>query len=664
MKSGKPLRPGANEWESTIFHISPQACLMIDRGLSWDAARLYDPGVPEEESIARRLTDQMRRRLVIQRAVTNPGTPGDPERRRLIVCGDDPLAVRLIEELVNRYQADVVAIIPSRKRNYGPQIWKILGPRRVIQAERLDLDALRTARVDQADALAVVNQDDVGNIHVALQAQELNPDLRLVIRMFNLGLGYGIVKLFRDCRVLSDASMAAPAFVSAALGDAAPVHVRLARRTLFVARREDVRPGDVVCGLAATVATGQPERLLPSKQDQSDLVLAFATGLPAKLLTEHHDDPDDDPFLSESQLIAAQGRQMRIAERPGRFRMWWRRTRKRPFGNIRKLVGRKLRIAAVVLVLLLIIGTGVLGWVEDIGWFNAAYLTILAALGGANADIEVPLAEKLIQMLLTLVSIALIPVITAAVVEAAVSARLALAHGKLTEQVEDHVVVVGLGNVGTRVIRRLHDLGVSVVAIDKSENAKGAQTARTLGIPLIIGDASQAETLRAAWVQHCRALVVVSTDDVINLEAAIQGRALKKKLRVVLRLFDGDFADRVQKAFNINISRSVSYLAAPAFAAAMLEREVIGTIPVNRRVLLLAEAPICAGSLLDSATVAVADDVGEVRVIALNTGDGRTVWSPPGDQVLKPEDVLVVVATRQGLGELLSRSAFPMLDTA
>jgi Trk K+ transport system NAD-binding subunit len=181
---------------------------------------------------------------------------------------------------------------------------------------------------------------------------------------------------------------------------------------------------------------------------------------------------------------------------------------------------------------------------------------------------------------------------------------------------------------------------------------------------LIIGDASQAETLRSAWVQNCRALVVVSTDDVINLEAAIQGRTLKKKLRVVLRLFDGDFADRVQKAFNINISRSVSYLAAPAFAAAMLEREVIGTIPVNRRVLLLAEAPICAGSSLDGATIAVADEVGEVRVIALNTDDGRTVWSPPGDRVLRPEDVLVVVATRQGLGELLGRSALPLREAA
>src|SRR3712207_8666240 len=55
------------------------------------------------------------------------------------------------------------------------------------------------------------------------------------------------------------------------------------------------------------------------------------------------------------------------------------------------------------------------------------------------------------------------------------------------------------------------------------------------------------------------------------------------------RLFDGDFADRVERAFRIDVSRSVSYLAAPAFAAAMLQRDVIGAIPVNRRVLLIAD---------------------------------------------------------------------------
>ena len=273
--------------------------------------------------------------------------------------------------------------------------------------------------------------------------------------------------------------------------------------------------------------------------------------------------------------------------------------------------------------------------------------------------------EKILQALLTIVSIALIPVITAAVVEAVVNARFTLALGRVKASISDHVVVVGLGNVGTRVLRQLHALGICVVAVDRSDTAKGAHLARRLGIPLIVGDASREETLRAASVQTCRALVCLSTDDVTNLEAALYAQGLKEDLRIVLRLFDGDFADRAQRAFGITISRSVSYLAAPRFAAAMVERQVIGTIPINRRVLLIAETPICAGSPLDGATVATANQVGQARVIAVAPKRGRDpLWSPPGSLILSADDALTVVATRSGLAQMLVEAGDPLARPA
>jgi Trk K+ transport system NAD-binding subunit len=621
--------------------------------------------VVPESWLKRRLRTGLVRRPPVPRPLVEPTavaeslphTDAPPavqgQARRLIVCGDDPLAHRLIEELVSRYDVEVTAILPSRRRNHGPQIASLLAHNRgrMVESDRLDSDAFRQANVATADAVALVKQDDVGNIHAALQAQELNPQLRLVIRMFNMRLGHGIRRLFRDCRVLSDASMAAPAFVSAALGEVAPVHIRLARRTLYVARRAEVRAEDIVCGLAATTPDGQTD-LLPANQANADLVLAVARGERVTTVMSTH---DGQPM---SRMVVLRGE--RGAPRPRRVspvRRWLRAQRKHPFGAVQTLINRKLRVAALVLVALLVIGTGVLAEVKHIHWWEAAYLTILTTLGGANPDLRAPGLEKITQTVLTIVSIALIPVITAAVVESVVNARLALALGRLREPISDHVIVVGLGNVGTRVMHDLLDLGVPVVTIDKNEAARGAQAARTKGIPFIIGDASQVETLRAASIETCRALVVVSTDDVTNLEAALQGRGLKHDLRVVLRLFDGDFADRVQRAFGITISRSVSYLAAPAFAAALLEREVIGTIPVNRRVLLLAEAPIGAGSALDGGLLSQAHDVDEVRVLALVTDEGRdTMWAPSPSYMIREGDVLIVVATRLGLGQLLVKS--------
>jgi Trk K+ transport system NAD-binding subunit len=590
----------------------------------------------------------LRRRIDTGRS-TRPGTDGVP-RRHLIVCGDDPLAHRLVEELVHRYRVRVTVLLASRRRGHGPQIAR-LPDVRVIEASQLDSTTFRRAGIASAAALALVHQDDVGNINAALQVQELNPKLRLVIRMFNMSLGNGVRQLFPDCRVLSDAAMAAPAFVSAALGEVAPVHVRLSGRTLHVAPRTEVADADIVCGLAVTGVDHQPD-LLPSDQSRANLVLAVATGLKSRTaIVDQSADTRGTPALSLAHRHVPRWRRVAASPRLRRLR------RRRPFGALSMLISRKLRVAAVVLFGLLVAGTFVLKLTERVGWLDAGYRAILDTLAGANPDPTAPPVVKATETALTIVSIALIPIVTAAVVEAAVNARLALALGRLREPISDHVVVVGLGNVGTRVIRRLHDLGVPIVAVDRKDDARGIPVARDLGIPYIIGEANRAETLRAASVRTCRALVVVSTDDVTNLETTLQGRAIKDDLRVVLRLFDGEFASRVQRAFGITISRSVSFLAAPAFAAAMLEREVIGTIPVDRRVLLIAEIPVCAGSELAGVTLADAAHVGEARVIGLMVDRRQhTLWEPAPQRCLEVDDVLLVVATRVGLGRLLARS--------
>ena len=556
-------------------------------------------------------------------------------RPHVVVCGDDALAYRLAEELIARDRAEVTVLLPSTQRNHGPRLARL--PVRVVESERLDDDALREAGVESASALALVRQDDVGNIQAGLQAQEMNPGLRLVIRMFNMNLGNGIRRLFTDCAVMSDALMAAPAFVAAALGEVAPTHVRLPGHTLYVARRAEVRPADVVCPLAVTGSDGRPD-LLPADGERADLVLAHATGKGAGVGTPP------------------------TPEQTGRLRRWLPRRRPRPVRALFALAGRKLGIAVLVLLGLFVAATVLRAIFGGISLVNAAYVTLLDIIGGTTPDVHAKAATKVIDAVLALMSIALIPLITAAVAGAVVNARLSLALGRLRGPTAGHVVVVGLGNVGTRVIRQLHDLGIQIVAIDKNESARGVQVAREHGIPFIVGDASRVETLRAAYVQTCRALVVVSTDDVANLEAALHGRTLKEDLRVVLRLFDGDFADRVQRTFGITSSRSVSSLAAPAFAAAMLEREVIATIPVSRRVLLIAEVGVGAGSALDGQPLAAAEETGQARVIGLMSERGPVALRPEPGRLLAAADRLVVVATRAGLGGLRQRSATPLAE--
>ncbi|KAB1912067.1 NAD-binding protein [Micromonospora sp. AMSO31t] len=549
-------------------------------------------------------------------------------RPHYVVCGSDPLAYWVVRSLLATDppagRVRVTLVVPERRRTEGPDGRDLPGVQ-VVRADRLDEATFRRAGLAGADGLALLHQDDVGNMHAALCAQEVEPRLRLVVRMFNTSLANGVRQLFPDSAVLSDASISAPAFVAAALGELAPTHFRHAGRTLYVARRADVRPQDVVSGLAVTT---DPElvRVLPADEASADVVLAEATGRPPG--TE----------LAARRLVRARRRRQPVAVL---------------LRALRSFATRKIGLA--VLVLLAVIA--VLGWLNaraaDVTWSEALYLTLVTTLSGQDPDVNKALAAQIMQVVLNLAGLALIPLITAAVVDGIVNARLALHAGRVQPDRSGHVVVVGLGNIGTRVMAQLHDFGVEVVAIDKNPDARGAPLAHRLGVPLIVGDAGQEETLRAASVDTSQALVVVSTDDGINLRAALNARSLDPDLRVVLRLFDGDFAERIQQAFGIGISRSVSYLAAPAFAAAMLDRAVIATIPVDRHALLVTEVPVVAGSPLDGRPLAAVARPGEVRLLAYTPAGQKTEWSTDPRMVIHAGDRLTVVARRAGLTALL-----------
>jgi Trk K+ transport system NAD-binding subunit len=539
-----------------------------------------------------------------------------PRRPHFVVCGEDTLALRIIEELTVRYDEQVTVILPSAQRGQGPLMARLPGVR-IIERADLDHQAFLAAGVPTARGLALLRQDDLGNFHAALRAQELNADLRLVVSVFNTSLGERIRTFFTDCAVLSESSMAAPSFVAAALGEPTPSHVRLAGRTLYVARREDTASDHVVCGVAAGPGGGSP-RLTAPQDPSSGVVLAVGDGTPRNPLARQRH-----PLRAVTAMF-------------------------------RRLFWHKIGFAFACLIAILGVGFTLLATAVHYSLGNALYLTFLDAAGTAVTSTKLTAPEKAAQFLLTFDGMAFLPLVTAAVVGARLVGSV---HGR-DRPITDHVIVVGLGNVGTRVLGQLHDLGIDVVCVDKSETAAGVPLARRLGLKVVIGETYREETLLAAGITGCQALVSVTDRDIVNLETALHARSLAERPRIVVRLYDDDLAERVQKSVDNTISRSVSYLAAPAFAAAMLEHQVLRTIPVGRHVLLIADVTVGYGSELAGQRANDVHDGSDVRLIALRRRGGTGVdWSPRPRDEIHPQDGLVVLATRAGLSRVLARAS-------
>jgi hypothetical protein len=82
------------------------------------------------------------------------------------------------------------------------------------------------------------------------------------------------------------------------------------------------------------------------------------------------------------------------------------------------------------------------------------------------------------------------------------------------------VVVAGLGAKGGRLAAAFHAQKRRVVAIERDGSSPGVENARRLGIEVLVGDAGEAEELRAAGLEHAETLVVTTGDDGRNVEIA------------------------------------------------------------------------------------------------------------------------------------------------
>ncbi|WP_454857302.1 NAD-binding protein [Promicromonospora soli] len=548
-------------------------------------------------------------------------------RRQFIVCGDGPLAFRVTLALSTRYEGDVTVILPYAESKYGARM-AALNPDhiRVVEFTRPDAEALDTAGIDTADAVALLDQDDGGNIETALLVHEMRPGLRLVVRFFDDELGAGVAQHLPNCDVLSASKIAAPQLVALALGEARPVEVP--GLNLVVATPDQRRGADLL-PLAALDDAGEPI-MLPSDGQRAQFLLSDSAP------------PADGPA---PELPRANGR------------LW---------KYLRQNLNRYVWYAIGALGALVLVGATLVAVIEHVSFWTALYRMFLNVLVGSDPVPEAGLTSQVVQMLLTVVSVAVIPLLTAALVDAAIRARLTATNSGPGTDMTGHVVVVGLGDVGTRVLATLLRRGIPVVVVELDENARGVPFAREQHVPVVIGDARRAETLRAAYVGGARAIMCLTSNDVTNIGITIAARGIDRPdgagpLRPLLRMFEEDFARRVQGIIPGSESRSASALSAPAFAASVMGPEVLDTVPFRDRVLLVAEVPMHAHAELESRPSVEVNVPGEVHLLALRLPrkhfGSDVVHDPSAGFPLHHNYHLIVIATRTGLERLQARTA-------
>lgn len=221
----------------------------------------------------------------------------------------------------------------------------------------------------------------------------------------------------------------------------------------------------------------------------------------------------------------------------------------------------------------------------------------------------------------------------------------------LAATVSDHIVVCGIGRVGYRVITELLNHGETVVAVNANESEEWLEPFRKRGIAVLIADARQRQTLINAGVARASAIVACTSDDLTNLDVALDARDINPKIKVVLRMFDSQLADKVSKGFNIQTAFSVSALAAPALAAAAMRHNVDYSFKLRNQLLNVTTLRFAQGSRFIGKSVEQVAQMANCSFISKQVGDTLEMH-PSGNGLIQVGDVFTIVGSMAAIETL------------
>ena len=265
------------------------------------------------------------------------------------------------------------------------------------------------------------------------------------------------------------------------------------------------------------------------------------------------------PILAEACMAGSRSRGRR---RPGRPRPG------------RALVDGPLRLLVLSGSGLLVVLLGEIllsGLVLHERWTEAVYSSagLLATVATSPRIEHAPGWYKLASAAGILLSLGLVAVFTAALVRRLSRLRLTTLFGARAAPRSDHVLVVGLGQIGLRLALALRTRGVKVLVVEIDESVAGIRLAHEAGLPVVIASATDVFTLLRLGIRRASVIAAVTSDDLVNVEIGLASRAADPDIAVVLRLGDGEVATETESLLHLGQIFDAHRIAAEALADAL-----------------------------------------------------------------------------------------------
>jgi voltage-gated potassium channel Kch len=589
--------------------------------------------------------------------------PVEPESMQghVIVCGLQGVGLRAVEQF--SLSGTPVVVIDD---DADPRRWRSLSDWGVPHVRRHAHrgEGFEEAGLARAVAVVCVEVDEIHTLETALRIKEIRPDLPLVVQLANPSVARALERVSGPGSVLDVASLAAPSFVEACL--LRPSHaIELAGVDFAVVKLGVDSLENMHDTFRAHFGHLAPVAIMPSGDEPMELC------------------PGRDHPLHPGDRVAVLGT---VAELQGMGISTTQNTdaptRSVGLGRrIRLQVGialeegnRALAVVATALLALIVVATIVLrfayrpeGTHSHLGFLSSLYFTVetVATVGYGDYSFAQQSAWLIACAILLIVAgVALVSTAFALFTNILVSRRIERSLGRRqVPGMVDHIIVIGLGAVGISVVRRLVSEGESVVVIERDADNRYLAQARAIGVPVVIADATQSQTHRMVNIADAKAVAVLTSGDLTNIETGLSVReSLGERwdaVPVVLRVFDRELAHMMERSFGFQHVRSTSALAAPWFVGAALGLDVLSTFYVDQQPFLVAGLTVAPNGGLQG--LAMQDLSSKTRVIALSrAADGVLEHPPRRGTVFAAGDTAFLLGPYEELLRVLQRDQTPV----
>jgi Trk K+ transport system NAD-binding subunit len=550
----------------------------------------------------------------------------------IIVSGDDALATTIVGEL-NNAGASVV---------------------------KLAATGLADAGIATASAVVCAGADDGTNLEIALLARKASPDVRVVVRLDNDVLRGAMAANNGPGAILDVADLAAPSVVEACL--ASTTHpfeaagIKFAVWSTQAAREATLR--DLYGDLAPVAVIHGENSDTPGDVE----------ACPGRDLRVHAGDWT--AMIGTAEQLAPRGIK---GPRPTVTRSRWPLLRRvlDAARTARDDVNPAFYPASVAGLTLLIGSTLLLRFSYQrppgMTWLDALYFsaeTITTVGYGDVSFVQQPTWLRMFSIMLMFVGMTTTAILVAFIADLLLSRRFVHSAGRRrARHLRNHVIVVGLGSVGIRVVGELTAARYDVAVIELDDENPLLPVAAELDVPVIFGDATMEQTLEAACINRARAVAVLTQDDMVNIETGIVlsemfGPSVLPALNrpdvpLVLRVYDRELGFAVAQRFGFENVRSTVELAAPWFIGAAMGLQVLDTFSIGQSTYMVGAMHVEAGSELDG--LRMFEKSTQTRVIAITRHDAPVQLHPRRDARLRAGDTAYLVGPYRELLDTLRK---------